>query len=702
MKGMRNFIAISNIILFLPIIAHAQNDEAPPIYKNPAAPIADRVNDLLGRMTTEEKIEQLSGGQLSIAGLTGLATSNAGYDTPDNERLGIPGLKFTDGPRGVRFGKSTCFAVSASRAASWDRNLEENVGNAMGVETLAKARNCLLAPSINVVRHPGYGRAQETYGEDPFLLGEMGAAFINGAQKNVMACAKHYAANNIENTRQIVNVVIDERTLREVYLPHFKKAVQDAKVASVMSAYNRVNGLYCSENEHLLKDILRGEWGFDGFVVSDWFAFKTRPLRALEAGLDVEMPFALSYGLPLEVAEAIHRIPMESLDESVKRILRQKFRFGLFDIKRKVDADVHKSEEHKKQAYLSSLEGIALLKNDNDVLPLNMNTTKTIAVVGKYANTARLGDSGSSAVTPEYTVSPYEGIKNRAGNGIQVLLSEGDDAAAVASKADVTVVVAALTPQDEGEFMFITGGDRANLRLHEEDEQLIEAACKASKKCVVVMEAGSAIIVEPWVDKADGIVMAWYPGQEGGNAIADVLFGNYNPSGKLPVTFGKSEDQYPPQLRNSLRATYGYYHGYRYIDKNNLEPRYEFGYGLSYTTFDYGNMRIDKLSAAKNDTINVSFDLTNSGEVDGNEVAQVYVGFENSKIDRSVKELKGFERVAVAPGKTKRVTIPVKVEDLAYYNANKKAWEVESITYSVYIGASSRDIRLKGEFAVIN
>lgn len=700
MKKSIYLFSFCNLFLFLPGISYGQNEEALPPYKNPAAPIEDRINDLLGRMTTEEKIEQLSGGQLSVTGLMGLTTQQSGYDTPDNERLGIPGLKFTDGPRGVRFGKSTCFAVSASRAASWDRTLEENVGNAMGLETLAKARNCLLAPSINIVRHPGYGRAQETYGEDPFLLGEMGVAFINGAQKNVMADAKHYAANNIENTRQIVNVVIDERTLREVYLPHFKKTVQDGKVASVMSAYNRVNGVYCSENKHLLKDILKDEWGFDGFVVSDWFAFKIRPLRALEAGLDVEMPFALSYGFPLEIAEAIHRIPMESLDESVKRILRQKFRFGLFDTKRKVDGDIHKSEEHKKMAYLSSLEGITLLKNENHALPVDLNTIKTIAVVGKYANTARLGDNGSSAVTPEYAVSPYEGIKNRAGNGVQVLLAEGDDAAAAASKADVTVVVAALTPQDEGEFMFVTGGDRTNLRLHEEDEQLIEVACKASKKCVVLMEAGSAIIVESWIDKADGIVMAWYPGQEGGNAIADVLFGNYNPSGKLPVTFGKSEDQYPPQLRNSLRATYGYSHGYRYIDKNNLEPRYEFGYGLSYATFDYSNMKIDKLSAAKNDTINVSFDLTNSGKVDGNEVAQLYVGFENSKIDRSVKELKGFERVAVAPGETKMVTIPVKVEDLAYYNVNKKAWEVENITYNVYIGASSKDIRLKGEFAV--
>jgi len=515
-----------------------------------------------------------------------------------------------------------------------------------------------------------------------------------------MADAKHYAANNIENTRQIVNVVIDERTLREVYLPHFRKAVQDAKVASIMSAYNRVNGLYCSENKHLLKDILKDEWGFDGFVVSDWFAFKIRPLRALESGLDVEMPFALSYGLPLRIADVIHRIPTESLDESVKRILREKFRFGLLDSKGEVDADIHKSEEHKQMAYLSSLEGITLLKNDNHALPINLNTIKTIAVVGKYANTASLGDSGSSAVTPEYTVSPYEGIKNRAGNGVQVLLAEGNDAVDTASKADVTVVVESLTPQDEGEYMFIAGGDRANLRLHDEDEQFIENACNASKKCVVLIEAGSAIIVERWIDKADGIVMGWYPGQEGGNAFADVLFGNYNPSGKLPVTIGKSEDQYPPQLRNSITATYGYYHGYRYFDKNNIEPRYEFGYGLSYTTFDYSNMKIDKLLAAKNDTINASFDLTNSGEVDGNEVPQLYVGFENSKIDRSVKELKGFERVALAPGETKLVTIPIKVKDLAYYNVDKKAWEVENIKYNVYIGASSKDIRLKGEFTV--
>ena len=701
MKTIKGLFYAFILLLFpLSTVTHAQNDNALPIYQNPDAPIEDRIQDLLRRMTTEEKIEQLSGGQITVTGLMGLATQQAGYDTPDNERLGIPGLKFTDGPRGVRFGKSTCFAVPASRAASWDRQLEENVGYAMGIEALAKAKNCLLAPTINVVRNPGYGRAQESYGEDPFLLGEMGVAFIRGAQKNVMADAKHYAANNTENTRQVLNVVIDERTLREVYLPHFQKAVQEGKVASVMSAYNRVNGLYSSENAHLLKDILKNEWGFDGFVVSDWFAFKLRPLRALEAGLDVEMPFGLSYGLPLEVADAIHRIPMESLDDSVKRVLRQKFRFGLFDIRRKVDADIHKSEAHKHMAYMSSLEGITLLKNKNHALPLVHGAIKSIAVVGKYANTARLGDTGSSAVTPEYTVSPYEGIKNRAGDGIDVVLAEGNDAVAAASKADVAVVVAALTPEDEGEFLFVSGGDRTNLRLHEEDERLIEEVCNASKKCIVLMEAGSALIVEPWIDQADGIVMAWYPGQEGGNAIADVLFGNYNPSGKLPVTFAKSQDQYPPLFTNKLRAEYGYDHGYRYIDKNHLEPRFEFGYGLSYTHFEYGNLTLSQQSASKNGDIQATFLITNSGEVEGDEIAQLYVGFENSRIDRSVKELKGFERVSLAPGESKAVTIPIKVQDLAYYDESKKAWEVEKIPYNVYVGASSMDIRLKGEFAV--
>jgi beta-glucosidase len=664
--------------------------ESAPLYKNTKAPIEERVEDLLKRMTVEEKIEQLSGGNIiyNIAGITGLVSGSSGFNTPDNERLGIPGLKFTDGPRGVRIGNSTCFAVSESRAASFNTKLESKIGYAMGLEAAANGHNCLLAPCINVVRHPGWGRAQESYGEDTYLLGEMGKAFIEGAQKTVMANAKHYAVNNIENTRQFVNVIIDERTLREVYLPHFEKAV-NSKVASVMSSYNRVNGLYVSENEHLLKDILKEDWGFDGFVVSDWFAFKIRPLRALNAGLDVEMPYGISYGPPLDIAKRIGIIPMESLDDSVKRVLRQKFRFGLFDGKVNVDKNIYKTEEHKNLALESSREGIVLLKNKNNLLPLSKNIS-TIAMFGDAANEARLGDNGSSSVTPDYAVTPYEGIKNKF-NG-HIILANNNDTTGAVSKADISIIVVGLTGQDEGEFLGLTGGDRTNLNLHREDEDLIKNVCKSANKCIVVMEAGSAIVVEPWIDDVDALIMAWYPGQEGGNAIADVLFGDYNPSGKLPITFGKSKDQYPPLLTNRLRVTYDYYHGYKYFEKNNVEPRYPFGFGLSYTTFEYSNIDIKN----NGDEINVTFDIKNTGSREGAEVPQIYVGFENSKIDRPIKELKGFTKINLLPNESKNITIPIRIKDLEYFDTTKNTWALEDIQYNIYVASSYKNIRLKG------
>jgi beta-glucosidase len=660
-----------------------------PLYKNPKAPIEDRIEDLLKRMTTEEKIEQLSGGNIihNITKVPGMLTGESGFNTPENKRLGIPGFKFTDGPRGVRLGKATCFAVAESRAASFDTDLEYNVGYTMGLETAANDHNCLLAPTINIVRNPGWGRAQESYGEDSFLLGAMGSAFIKGVQKTVMANAKHYAANNIENTRQIVNVEIDERTLREVYLPHFKMATESG-VASVMCSYNRVNGIYACENEHLLKDILKDEWGFNGFVVSDWFAFKIRALRALDAGLDVEMPYGISYGPPLDIANIVNKIPMESLNDSVRRILREKFRFGLFDRTMNVDKNIYKSEKHKKIAYQSSLEGIVLLKNRDNLLPLNKNIS-TIAIYGKAANEARLGDNGSSAVTPDYVVTPYEGIKNKF-EKTNIILAKDDDLDE-AKKADVSIIVVGLTGKDEGEFTFIAGGDRTNLNLHKEDESLIKNVCASSNRCIVVMEAGSAIVVEPWIDDVDGLIMAWYPGQEGGNAIADVLIGNYNPSGKLPITFGKSEKQYPPIQTNKLIAKYGYYEGYKHFEKNSIEPRFPFGYGLSYTTFEYSDLNVKN----NGDAINISFNIKNTGSIEGAEVPQVYIGYENSKIDRPLKELRGFTKINLLSNEAKNITIPVNINTLRYYNTLTHNWTLEKIPYNIYVGSSSNDIKLK-------
>ena len=685
---------IANTSLFSENIDKMTQDDT-PIYKNPNAPIEERVEDLLKRMTTEEKIEQLSGGNIinNITGIIGLASGESGFNTPDNERLGIPGFKFTDGPRGVRLGNSTCFAVPESRAASFNTELERSVGYAMGLETAANGHNCLLAPCINVVRHPGWGRAQESYGEEPFLLGKMAAAFIEGAQKTVMANAKHYAVNNIENTRNFVNVIIDERTLNEVYLPHFKMAV-DSGVASIMCSYNRVNGLYACENEHLLKDILQDDWNFDGFVVSDWFAFKIRPLRALDAGLNVEMPYGISYGPPLNIANRINRIPMESLDDSVRRILKQKFRFGLFEGGTFVNKDIYKSEEHKRLALESSREGIVLLKNKNNLLPLNKNIS-SIALFGEAANEARLGDNGSSSVTPDYAVTPYEGIKNKLKN-TNIILANNNEIEQISPKADVSIVVIGLTGRDEGEFLGTTGGDRTSLNLKGEDETLIKNVCNSSNKCIVILEAGSAIVVDPWIDSVDALIMAWYPGQEGGNAIADILFGDYNPSGKLPITFGKSTDQYPPLLTNRLRVTYDYYHGYKYFEKNNIEPRYPFGYGLSYTNFEYTNLNIKN----NENNINVTFDVKNIGSSEGAEVPQVYIGYENSKIDRPIKELKGFAKVNLLPNESKNVSINVNFKDLQYYDTTNNIWRLENILYNVYVGASSKNIKLKGKFNI--
>ena len=680
-------------------------------YKNPDIPIEERLEDLLFRMTNNEKIEQLSGGPLLylVPGLNpntpeaGTPEMAINFDTPDNERLGIPGLKFTDGPRGVRWSHATCFAVPMSRGASWDLDMEEKIGYAMGLETEAKGRNVLLAPCINVVRHPGWGRAQETYSEDPYLIGRMGVSFINGAQRTVMANAKHYAVNNIENTRQYVNAIVDERTLREVYLPQFKMSVKEANVASIMSAYNRVNGIYASENKHLLNDILRNDWGFKGFVVSDWFAFKILPLRALTAGLDVEMPHGISYGPPLKIADRLNILSDKSLDEAVKNILRQKFRFGLFDKKIVADESIVESKRHTNLALESGKKGIVLLKNKDSILPLDKNSVSTIAVVGDFADVARLGDEGSSAVIPSYAITPFEGIKKVAGDSVKVIYADNHNASAAAAKADVTIVITALTAQDEGEYLFISGGDRTSLGLPDKQVELINKVSKVNDRCIVVMEAGSTIIVDPWADNVEGLIMAWYPGMEGGYAIADVIFGNYNPGGKLPLTFAKSNDQYPKLGSHMLRTNvkYDYYHGYKHFDKNNLEPRYEFGYGLSYTKFEYSNLIIDKKTVSYGDTINISLDITNVGDVSGDEVVQLYVGFENSKIDRPVKGLKGFAKISLDPGETKEVNIVLDTDDLAYYNEQMSKWEIENMPYNLYLAASSRDIRLKEMFEVI-
>jgi len=654
------------------------------------------VSDILAEMTLAEKLEQMHGiGFLPVDGL---------WHTAENERLGIPGFRMVDGPRGVGVfaGTATAFPVGMARGATWDLLLEERVGEAIGREVRAKGGSVLLAPTINILSHPRWGRAQETYGEDPLHLGRMGVAFVRGAQRYVVASAKHYALNNIENTRYWVNVSVDERTLREIYLSHFRMAVQEGHVGSIMSAYNRVNGYYCSGNIPLLSRILKDDWGFKGFVESDWFFGMWSSVESALAGLDIEMPAPIFYGNRLFAAVEAGAVPEETIDEAVRRILRVKYCFDLDTNPPEPDPEEVATEAHAALALEVARKAVVLLKNDG-ILPLDRESVESVVVVGELADTPNHGDNGSSAVAPPYVITPLEGIRNRAG-GVRVdyvvgnPLSEDDREAIEA--ADAAVVVAGLTAEEEGEAIIPGKGDRADLGLPTEQEQLIAAVADLNARTIVVLEGGSVITLETWLPRVEAVLMAWYPGQEGGNAIADVLFGDVNPAGRLPSTWPRSEGDLPAFINDQSQVEYGYYHGYLHVDREGIEPRFPFGYGLSYTTFEYTNLALSDETVPGDGALRVGVDVSNTGAVAGEEVVQLYVSCTGSRVDRPVRALKGFEKVPLAPGETRRVLFDLAAEDLAFYDVEAEDWEVESIAYTVNVGPSSRDLPLSAMFAV--
>ncbi len=654
------------------------------------------VSDILAEMTLAEKLDQMHGiGFLPVDGL---------WHTAENERLGIPGFRMVDGPRGVGVfaGTATAFPVGMARGATWDLLLEERVGEAIGREVRAKGGSVLLAPTINILSHPRWGRAQETYGEDPLHLGRMGVAFVRGAQRYVVASAKHYALNNIENTRYWVNVSVDERTLREIYLSHFRMAVQEGHVGSIMSAYNRVNGYYCSGNIPLLSRILKDDWGFKGFVESDWFFGMWSSVESALAGLDIEMPAPIFYGNRLFAAVEAGAVPEETIDEAVRRILRVKYCFDLDTNPPEPNPEEVATEAHAALALEVARKAVVLLKNDG-ILPLDRESVESVVVVGELADTPNHGDNGSSAVAPPYVITPLEGIRNRAG-GVRVdyvvgnPLSEDDREAIEA--ADAAVVVAGLTAEEEGEAIIPGKGDRADLGLPIEQEQLIAAVADLNARTIVVLEGGSVITLETWLPRVEAVLMAWYPGQEGGNAIADVLFGDVNPAGRLPSTWPRSEGDLPAFINDQSQVEYGYYHGYLHVDREGIEPRFPFGYGLSYTTFEYTNLALSDETVPGDGALRVGVDVSNTGAVAGEEVVQLYVSCTGSRVDRPVRALKGFEKVPLAPGETRRVLFDLAAEDLAFYDVEAEDWEVESIAYTVNVGSSSRDLPLSAMFAV--
>lgn len=831
-------LTLSAMIVLVFTMSACDGTEEAPLYKQKNVSTEDRIEDLLTRMTLEEKVDQLSG---------------EGFDTRVNERLGIPALRMSDGPAGVRWGYATSFPAPVAMAASWDEDLLQRIGQVIGQEMLSKGRNFFLGPCVNIYRHPLGGRNFESFGEDPYLAARIAVPYINGVQsQGVLACIKHFALNNQEWERHKVDVKVSERALREIYLPAFKAAVQQADVWTLMAAYNIFRGDHCSESAHLLNDILKKEWGFNGFVVSDWGSVYSTA-KAADNGLDLEMPWGKYFGEKLLQAVKNGEVKESIIDDKVRRLLRVRFESGIFDRKEVVDPAVIKKEAHAALAREVAEESIVLLKNHNNILPLDKNRIKTLAVLGPNAAIARTGGGGSSQVVPLKAVSALEGLENLLGDDVNILFSAGvaaqddilplpeeylktfnDDSSTgwsaeyfdnlemkgepVLERIDESINFvwgydaphpslhrvddrnefairwkAFLTPPKTGKYKFsfvksggvrlsingevildkwedeenivhsaeyqltqdqpveavveykfqggisqITFGweipgvdhikeaaelakkadtvilftglsnrfesesfDRNYLNLPQQ-EKLIKAVIKANPNTIVVNQTGAAILMEDWVEEVPAIIQAWYPGQEGGSAIADVLFGVVNPSGKLPVTFLKGVEQTPAfegYKNESLIADYqeGIYVGYRYLDKNKLEPRFPFGHGLSYTSFVYSDL---KVTAMENGKYQVLLKIRNSGERDGSEVVQVYVSDPESSVERPPKELKGFAKVKLAAGEEKSVEIVLGPESFKFYDEKENKWRLEPGDFVIMVGSSSRDIRISENIVI--
>jgi len=662
--------------------------------------IAARVTVLLADMTLAQKINQIRGLQAdTIDGL---------YYSGEDHELGIAPFKMVDGPRGARSGQATAFPVAIARAATFDVWLEHRVGMAIAKEVAAKGGNVLLAPTINLLRHPGWGRAQETYSEDSYHTGAMGVAFVSGAQNYVLTSPKHFAVNNVEITRFDMSADIAPRVLHEVYLPHFKRCVIEGGAASIMSAYNKVNGIYCGENETLLTEILRDDWGFKGFVESDWFLGARSTAASLNAGMDIEMPSGFRFS-DKKLAEAIENgeLNEQTITRAAGRVLYQKLAWDLKAMAADApDVAVVECDEHLALAREVAEKSMVLLKNLDQILPLKDVPGLKIAVAGSLADTINLGDRGSSMVTPSEVITPLAGLKAQVKSCSVEYLS--DDLSRL-SEFDLCIVVAGFTYREEGEFIptqqvdtgnegLARGGDRQNLKLPDSQSAIIKAAIEHSPKTIVVMEGGSAIEVRDWIDGVDALLMAWYPGCRGGEAIANVLFGKVNPAGKLPVTFPRRLDQLPPFELESLTVEHGFLQGYRYLKSPLLEsgvadadkPEFPFGFGLSYSRFTLDGLYLRRLEHG----FQLTVDVTNISDIPGATVPQIYVGYTGSSIIRAPITLKGFGQVELEPGESAAMVFEISDESLMYYDEASRGWKMEACEYKFYSGFSSDDLWL--------
>jgi len=651
--------------------------------------------------------------QMTLEEKAGLCSGLDSWHTKPVERLGIPSIRVSDGPHGLR--KVTteedgrrgsvpaiCFPTGSALAASWNRELLKKIGKALGEECQAEDISIILGPAVNIKRSPLCGRNFEYYSEDPYLSSEIATSFIEGVQEEgVGTSIKHFAANNQEHRRFSVNAVIDERALREIYLASFEGAIKKAKPWTVMCAYNAINGAFCSENEWLLTSILRDEWGFEGFVVSDWGAVNER-VPGLRSGLDLEMPSSNGIN-DKKIVEAVKNgtLPEEVLDRAVERILRIIF----MAIENKKENVAYDKEQHHKLAREAAAECMVLLKNEENILPLKKDAK--IAVIGALASNPRFQGGGSSHINPSKLENALDEIKKSSNNPGAVTFAQGYDlssdktdenmfneAIEKAVNADVAVIFAGLPDRYESE-----GYDRAHMRIPENQLKLIEAVSEAQKNVVVVLSNGSPVEM-PWIDKVKGILEAYLGGQASGGAIADLLFGDANPSGKLAETFPRKLSHNPSYINfpgEDDRVEYreGIFVGYRYYDKTGIEPLFPFGHGLSYTTFEYTAMSLNKKEISDEDLLEVTVTVKNTGNVPGKEIVQLYVKDVESSVIRPVKELKGFEKIHLEPGEEKSVTFVLGKRAFAYYNTEIKDWHVETGEFEILAGASSQDIRLR-------
>ena len=691
-----------------------------------------RIEKLIKKMTLEEKV--------------GLLHGNSKFYVAGVERLGIPEWSLSDGPHGVRAeinrhdwayagwtnDSASYFPTGTAFAAAWNPELAYRRGEVLGEEARWRKKDVLLGPGVNIIRSPVCGRNFEYMSEDPYMNSVLAVAYIKGLQSRDVACSvKHFAVNNQETNRTTVDVECSERALREIYLPAFKAAVQEGGALTVMAAYNKFRGEFCAENNYLVRKILRNEWGFDGVYVTDWGAAHST-VPSMEAGLDLEMGTLIDkyedwyYANPLIEAVKSGKIPMSLVDEKVGDVLRVMIKTNVLDPKKRFGPGSMNTKEHQQATYDAAAEAIVLLKNQNNLLPLDFSSIKSLAVIGDNATRKHSNGGLSSEIKAVYEVTPLEALRAKWGDKVDIRFAQGyeklstfvegsnngpssgtfssktqesdallKEAVEVARTSDVALLVCGLNHDYDTESF-----DRLNMDIPYGQVELIQEVVKANPRTIVVMIAGSPLNMAAVDICSPAIVWAWFNGMEGGNALVDVLSGKVNPSGKMPFTTPVSLDQSPAHALGNfpgrdLKVNYeeDILVGYRWFDTKGLPVVYPFGYGLSYTTFNYSNLNTDKKTYDQADTIQATFTLTNTGDREGAEVAQLYVSDPVCSVMRPVKELKGFKKVFLKPGESRRITLDIPVSSLAFYSEAQSQFVVEPGEFILQLGASASDIK---------